>query len=367
MTVEVTEVRNVVTVAPVTNAVTVAQANNVVEVEEGGGIFNGVVHTIGGTDHVLTGPLVLDGLFTPNGHIQMPVSGEIRDSVGAPRATFASVATSNPTAITTLPSSVRINDRLGVGAAPFTTAATGRLQISTWPNLGAGGGALIGVSINGIQTADGTLRYGFALTGTYDIAGFNLTSAFNSFVGVRSGLAIVDSTPFPNPVGLITHFAAFSAGITPGNPSTPIAITDGSFYFAEHFVGGDPASSIGTWRGFWCKDQGGGAGATYAGLADLTVGFDMDAQTPGPGVSSVLSVRVQGTAPSIHEPPMTVGANAIPATSALIDMVSTTKAPIFPRMTTAQRDALTAVDGMVLVNTTVGSFQKRIGGAWVSF
>jgi hypothetical protein len=55
-----------------------------------------------------------------------------------------------------------------------------------------------------------------------------------------------------------------------------------------------------------------------------------------------------------------------PATSGLLDLTSTTKALIVTRMTTAQRDALTAVDGMILYNTTTGGFQGRAGGAWVN-
>lgn len=54
-----------------------------------------------------------------------------------------------------------------------------------------------------------------------------------------------------------------------------------------------------------------------------------------------------------------------PATSAALDITSTTGALLLPRMTSAQRDALTAANGMVIYNTTTDKVQARAGGAWV--
>ncbi len=49
-----------------------------------------------------------------------------------------------------------------------------------------------------------------------------------------------------------------------------------------------------------------------------------------------------------------------------LDVSSTTGAFIVPRMTTAQRDALTAVNGMIIYNTTTNQFNFRENGAWVT-
>lgn len=55
-----------------------------------------------------------------------------------------------------------------------------------------------------------------------------------------------------------------------------------------------------------------------------------------------------------------------PATSALLDLTSTSKALIVSRLTTTQRDAMTAVNGMIIYNSTTNAFNFRENGAWVT-
>ncbi len=52
--------------------------------------------------------------------------------------------------------------------------------------------------------------------------------------------------------------------------------------------------------------------------------------------------------------------------SAIIELQSTEAAFLPTRMTTTQRDALTAANGMVLYNTSLDKLQAREGGAWVT-
>lgn len=54
-------------------------------------------------------------------------------------------------------------------------------------------------------------------------------------------------------------------------------------------------------------------------------------------------------------------------TSALLELDSTTGALELSRMTTTQRDALAAQNGMVIYNTTLNKFQGYENGAWTSF
>ena len=68
----------------------------------------------------------------------------------------------------------------------------------------------------------------------------------------------------------------------------------------------------------------------------------------------------------IAETQIMVGQNATPASSAALEISSTTGALLMPRMTTAQRDALTGVNGMLIYNTSTSRFEGYCVGAWVS-
>jgi hypothetical protein len=55
-----------------------------------------------------------------------------------------------------------------------------------------------------------------------------------------------------------------------------------------------------------------------------------------------------------------------PAASAILDLTSTTGALLLPRMTSTQRDALTAVNGMLIYNSTTNKGQIYENSAWVN-
>ena len=64
--------------------------------------------------------------------------------------------------------------------------------------------------------------------------------------------------------------------------------------------------------------------------------------------------------------PTKIGAATSPTASTVLDLESTVGALLLPRMTTTQRDALTATNGMIIYNTTNGVVEAREGGAWVN-
>lgn len=61
-----------------------------------------------------------------------------------------------------------------------------------------------------------------------------------------------------------------------------------------------------------------------------------------------------------------LGIGVTPDTSSALRVDSTTGAFLPPRMTTTQRDALTAADGHIIYNTTTGALNYRKAGAWVA-
>lgn len=63
---------------------------------------------------------------------------------------------------------------------------------------------------------------------------------------------------------------------------------------------------------------------------------------------------------------MAIAKGSAPAASASLEIAGTDGAVLVPRLTTTQRDALTATDGMVIYNATTGHFEFREGGAWVT-
>lgn len=62
--------------------------------------------------------------------------------------------------------------------------------------------------------------------------------------------------------------------------------------------------------------------------------------------------------------PQGVGIGGTPSANAILDLQSTTKAFKPPRMTTAQRNAIAAEEGMVIWNTSVHALQTYNGSTW---
>lgn len=85
--------------------------------------------------------------------------------------------------------------------------------------------------------------------------------------------------------------------------------------------------------------------------------------------SSITPFKIDTTAPNnlmnLKNTGIGVG-TASPAASALLELSSTTGALLVPRMTTTQRNALTAVNGMIIYNTTTNAFNFYEGSSWVT-
>lgn len=94
-------------------------------------------------------------------------------------------------------------------------------------------------------------------------------------------------------------------------------------------------------------------------------GYYMDLPFGDPGTTS-WGVYIE---PSVHNymaGDLIIGASDTPSNASVaLEIDSTTKVVLLPRLTSAQEGALTAVDGMLLYNSDTGKFRGRASGAWV--
>ncbi len=96
--------------------------------------------------------------------------------------------------------------------------------------------------------------------------------------------------------------------------------------------------------------------ATFDGFVE----FNGNAQFDGTATFNS-NIRTGTSGNSIFSHP--VGIGGTPASSALLDLQSTSKALIVPRMTTTQRNLMTAVRGMIIYNTTTDRY-NGYNGSW---
>jgi histidinol dehydrogenase len=60
------------------------------------------------------------------------------------------------------------------------------------------------------------------------------------------------------------------------------------------------------------------------------------------------------------------GTDTVANTSVALEVESTTKAMVLSRMSTVQKNALTAIAGMMVFDTTLSQLSYYDGGAWVN-
>lgn len=182
-------------------------------------------------------------------------------------------------------------------------------------------------------------------------------------------------------VGTINDFA-YKIEVTTDNADDPyIALRrDAGPGPAEAWVGvyagtyDIAASTIASGTAMNLKVQAGSSGDGAGGNLQLVGGADNGNSNPGgnvvitPGQGSIAGIlQINGATRAIGNFRIdgSVGLNSDPDAGAALDIVSTTGALILPRMTTTERNGITAVNGMLVYNTTTSKVQAYAGGSWV--
>src|SRR5206468_1031640 len=200
------------------------------------------------------------------------VNNYIQDSAGNRHLTFVSCATS-VVVTSTFAGSLKVLRFLGVGGGISTNI---RMIVQAWGNLGSGTNQMIQVNLSGFQTLVATARFGFQFAGTYDMAGFNLTT----WVGVSSSPAIIDTTF----TGTLTTYACFYAQIaTLSGVGQPAAITQTAGLYIDTPITLAGAQAVTDQAGVLVRNQG-------QAETQNAYGIDVQAQS-GAGGSSV-GVRI---------------------------------------------------------------------------
>lgn len=88
--------------------------------------------------------------------------------------------------------------------------------------------------------------------------------------------------------------------------------------------------------------------------------------TGATGGNLVLAARVSTGGIDFYAGGSAAGNKRMTLSSAgILELIATTGALLLPRLTTTQQNALTAVNGMLIYNTSTNKFRGYAGGAWV--
>lgn len=333
---------------------------------------------------------------------QVDAASTLTDSVGISLSGIYNGTTNSITGVRVNPNgSGTIGSHVGYTTAPgFSTALNSVVNFEATGNYSAPAN-YVGLSVTPTHTGTGTnaagirvdmsgvnptnRAYGLLINqGTLN-AGGNYTSGSSLFVDLINQI----STNFTTPVALTGTDIAGTSSILNAVITNDIALGPAGFGLAAHIVGGSIAVT---------------SGDTVDQLSGVVIGFSIPGSSTGGTIDKAVTLGIGGLLNAggslvVNEQygiQMQSGASSyatdawgfsiedsvenyiaqslviggltkkVTNSSVGLEVNSTTRAFLPSRMTTAQRNALTAVDGMVIYNSSTNKLQGRINGAWIN-
>jgi len=276
-------------------------------------------------------------------------------------------------------------DMGGIGA--IWTTATHASRTSAIPIYGVNNAGALGEFARFSGATAPELRIASAVgtpgTTTYGNAGITVGTSFtlggsasNVTIGANSGQVILQSTI--NLQDAIRLFQSINGASSVGGINIGSAMacvqTSGTRNYITYDLGFAPTSGTAIHNQFsftGTLNQTGGANGIARGINlahIMTAVADYRAIEIADNHANAKGIYQTGALTTNNFVGRTTfGDTSVPDASSALEVKSTTTGLLFPRMTTAQRDAIaSATDGLVIYNTTDTKLQVRAGGAWVN-
>lgn len=255
---------------------------------------------------------------------------------------------------------VDIADRLKIHTDAATYTSVGAINIVTYLDgagitLSGSGNSIRGVLASGVLTwttdpdALGMCSF-FNFNATITNTGNRTFSAARIYADTSTTEAVVGTT-----VTAANHSSFFANPLL--NQSGTISAVDWNMF---HSVGRLTAGTLTNFRGLLI------ANPTII-VAAITNMIGVDIETMNAGATATISLRSSGTAAQMrHAGPAIFGDNVATTTSVCLEasFAATPLAFLTKPMTTANRDALTATNGMLIYSSSAAVHQAYQGGAW---
>lgn len=255
----------------------------------------------------------------------------------------------------------------GSNYGPTSPSYPAAILLNLWPDGATFGGASVGgASIRGVSLASTLIQSADAVSG---LPAYNLFAAFPTLKPSSSAITalplfipfVYGGTILNNTSSTLSASGLEGLRVSPTLSNTGTGTLSLAWAVLAHSVALSVSAGVTLTanRGVWMEDASG------AGTITEQIAVEIGNLTKG---GTNLSMRSVGSAVQMrHAGPGVFGANAAPTNaSCTLEVQTTTGAFVPPRLTTVERDALTAVNGMMVYNTTLGVMQSRNAGVWTS-